>query len=199
MEAGCAPPPKVGLSRPHPLPKGEPLEGVEVGGEGRQVRCADRRCCGRRGELGAAAPGTRFAICPTVLPKDQGDQEVNTPPHPLGATSGRCQKVIRCEGQHILIVMKIKRPEYSGRFQSALSLSPQCRSQGCGVSLLSGRWFEAEKERTFQSDLLSSWREEDWTGGQRERRCDWGRDSKLALPFTSCESPCLSVPQFPPL
>lgn len=147
------------------------------------------------------APGMRFTICPISSPKTRGSGGEHIP-SPSPSHSGRCQKVITARGrggQHSVIIMTIKHPEHSGGFQIALSLSPQCHSEGCCVALLSGRWLEAGRKRTFQEDSLASWREEDGRGGQRDGRCGWGHDLNLALPFTGCELLCLSVPRSPHL
>lgn len=79
---------------------GGQAEGAEEWGGGRgkagQVcrQAVQRR---GRGEQGTAVPGTRFAICPRDGGRGGGgrggDQEVNTPPHPLGgAASGAVRR-----------------------------------------------------------------------------------------------------------
>lgn len=154
---------------------------------------------GERG--GAAAPGMRFTICPISSPKTRGSGGEHTP-SPSPSHSGRCQKVITARGrggQHSVIIMTIKHPEHSGGFQIALSLSPQCHSEGCCVALLSGRWLEAGRENfpeRFTSQLeeggLEGWAErwEVWLGARSESASAiyWLR---VTLPF--CASVSSSV------
>lgn len=145
----------------------------------------------------AAAPGMPFAICPISSPKTRGSGAEHTASSSW-SHSGRCQKVITVRGrggQRSLIIMTIKHPEYSGGFQIALSLSPQCHSKGCWVSLTAKREVAGGRERENFPERFTSQLEGGGKGGQRDRGWGWGQDPNLALWFPGPELPCLSVPR----